>query len=320
VVVLKAAVLRELHKPLSVEDIPFPACSFGSVMVKVTCAGICGAQLQEIDGLKGDPSLMPHMLGHEGCGTVLVGTSKFHKGDKVVIHWRKGSGIDAPRPTGDWGPTKYGPCACFCEFSEISENRLTKIPDWVPDDLACLLGCCLSTALATVENNIKWGERVLVLGCGGVGMSMVFALRANHCIAHAVDRAPKPLPLFVRSFSLLIPKDNFDVIIDTTGNADLINIAMNHAKGWQKLILVGQGNGLVSIDGMFAGEGRTIMATQGGGFNPDTDIPRYVNMWKNGALDGYEHIITHRIKIEQINDGIALMRNGKAGRVLIEMN
>ena len=70
---------------------------------------------------------------------------------------------------------------------------------------------------------------------------------------------------------------------------------------------------------IFQGNGGRIEATNGGGFNPTKDIPRYVQMWRDGKLDDYKKIITHRIKLEEINQGISLMRDGKAGRVLIEM-
>jgi Zn-dependent alcohol dehydrogenase len=60
--------------------------------------------------------------------------------------------------------------------------------------------------------------------------------------------------------------------------------------------------------------------TSAGGFNPAKDILRYVEMFRHGTFDGYEKIITHRISLDQINEGIRLMRDGKAGRVLIEMN
>jgi S-(hydroxymethyl)glutathione dehydrogenase/alcohol dehydrogenase len=69
---------------------------------------------------------------------------------------------------------------------------------------------------------------------------------------------------------------------------------------------------------LFDGEGKTIKATQGGQFNPDRDIPRYIQMWKSGVLrlDG---IITHRFPFKQINDAIELAKSGNAGRVMLEM-
>ncbi len=59
--------------------------------------------------------------------------------------------------------------------------------------------------------------------------------------------------------------------------------------------------------------------TSAGGFDPSKDIPRYCEMFRHGTFEGYEKIITHRINLDEINQGISLMRDGKAGRVLIEM-
>ena len=73
----------------------------GQVLVKVHYSGICGSQLGEIDGAKGEDKFLPHLLGHEGSGTVLeIGPGVRHvkAGDKVVLHWRKGLGIESPTP------------------------------------------------------------------------------------------------------------------------------------------------------------------------------------------------------------------------------
>ncbi len=65
-------ILVELNAPLIVADLELPATlSFGQVLVKVHYSGICGAQINEIEGAKGPDKFLPHLLGHEGSGTVL---------------------------------------------------------------------------------------------------------------------------------------------------------------------------------------------------------------------------------------------------------
>ena len=66
-----AAILLELNKPLVLEEIEIPKLTFGQVLIDVLCSGICGSQLGEIDGVKGPDPYLPHLLGHEGSGTVL---------------------------------------------------------------------------------------------------------------------------------------------------------------------------------------------------------------------------------------------------------
>ena len=98
---MKAAILTHLNQPLSVEDIELTPLDVGQVLVRVLMSGICGAQLQEIRGEKNNEKFLPHLLGHEGCGIVEdigVGVTKVKRGDKVIMHWRKGQGIESPFP------------------------------------------------------------------------------------------------------------------------------------------------------------------------------------------------------------------------------
>ncbi len=328
---MKAAVLEEIGKPLRIMDLPIPSTQdidFESmILVKMLTVGICGAQLQEIDGTKGNPAHCPHLLGHEGCG-VVWGTNQ-----KVVVHWRKGEGKDAVMPV--LGTVKYGPCTTFSEYTLVARNRITQIPNDVPSDLACLLGCCLSTALATVENvaRVQAGQNVLVIGCGGVGLSMILAARYALGKVTAIDGFDSKRP-FAESLGATFHRSNelyafrvegYDAILDTTGNAEIFETFVNYIAPSGKYVLVGQPRKgepfrIPNASRLFDGEGQTIQATQAGGFNPTIDIPYYLRLWRNGFLTDYPKLITHRIKLDEINEGISLMRSGRAGRVLIEMN
>jgi len=307
---MKAAVLTEIGKPLTILELPVVfgngtifedevGLTRGQVLVKVLCAGICGSQLQEIDGLKGDPAHLPHLLGHEGCGRV-VGVRhdsyKFKIGDKVVLHWKKGTGADVSG--GTFNGIRSGPVTTFSEYSIVSENRCTKIDEDVPNDLAAFLGCCLSTALAIVENEafVKPETTVLVIGCGGLGLALIIALKAagvKHVFATDKQERKQRIVNKLGGQFLFNLAGGMDLVIDTTG--DYKHLATGCYISLQK------------------------GGTEGGGFNPPKDIPRYVKMWRDGLLKDYPKLITHRIKLEQINDGIQLMREGKAGRVLIDM-
>src|SRR3989338_2960707 len=84
---MRAAVLVELNRPLVVAEIELPkTLSFGQVLVKVQYSGICGAQINEIQGTKGPDKFLPHLLGHEGSGIVMeigAGVKTVKKGDRV---------------------------------------------------------------------------------------------------------------------------------------------------------------------------------------------------------------------------------------------
>ena len=330
---MKAAVLEEIERPLAIRELDMAThhdnvgglclLEHGQVMVKMLCAGICGAQLQEIRGEKGNTSYLPHLLGHEGCGIVQetgLRVTEISKGDKVVVHWRKGRGLEAPG--GTYGNVKSGPCATFSEYTIASENRCTKVPENFPADLGALLGCSLSTALATIEAQCTWAQDILVVGCGGLGLALILASRLAHprsLWAHdkARIKSDRACSLGAIFLSEPFPTQKFDVILDTVGDLGWID----NVKPSGKYILIGQwyGHALLKPRHLFEGEGKTIRAVQAGGFQPDIDIPRYVDLWKRGLLEDYRKIIGHRVDLEHINDGIELLRTGRAmGRVMID--
>ena len=188
---MKAAVLEKLNYPLAIREV-FPTELLpGQVYVKVLASGLCGAQLHEIRGHKGNGKFLPHLMGHEGCGIVKEvgpGVTTVQEGDKVVMHWRPGSGIESEFPKYHLGEKiiSSGKCTTLSEFSIVSENRLTKVPYDTPTVLAAMLGCSLTTALGIIDNecNLKFGESVAVIGCGGVGLNLIQAAKMKS--AHPV--------------------------------------------------------------------------------------------------------------------------------------
>ena len=88
---MKAAILVESKKPLVVANIDFPGkLDVGQVQVKLQYSGICGAQINEIDAVKGSDKFLPHLLGHEGSGVVQKtgpGVTTVKEGDHVVLHY-----------------------------------------------------------------------------------------------------------------------------------------------------------------------------------------------------------------------------------------
>lgn len=144
----KAAILTELNSPLEIMDLEIPKLSVGHVLVEVHTTGICGSQILEIQGYKNNTKFLPHMMGHEGGGIVIdvdSSVSKVKSGDRVVIHWRKSSGIEANFVK--YGNIGSGKAVTFAEKVIVSENRITKVPNDMKFDLCALCGCCLTTVL-----------------------------------------------------------------------------------------------------------------------------------------------------------------------------
>ena len=152
----KAAVLTELRKPLLVKKITLPeSLSYGQVLVKIHYSGVCGSQVGEIDGVKGEDKYLPHLLGHEGSGTVLKigeGVTKVDEEDTVILHWRKGDGINSRTPKYGCknGQINAGWVTTFNNYAVISENRLTKVSDDLDLVTAPLLGCAITTGFGVI--------------------------------------------------------------------------------------------------------------------------------------------------------------------------
>ena len=126
-------------------------------------------------------------MGHEGCGIVEEigpGVTTVKVGDKVVMHWRKGDGIESNFPSYIYNDKKMssGKVTTISEYSVVSENRLTTVPDDTPEELCALLGCAMTTAIGTITNEaqVKFGESVLVVGCGGLGLHLIEAAKLSN--------------------------------------------------------------------------------------------------------------------------------------------
>lgn len=334
---MKAAVLEQINAPLAIRDVELTELKVGQVLVKILVSGLCGAQLHEIRGHKGNAKFLPHLMGHEGCGIVEEvgpGVTTVKVGDKVVMHWRPGTGIEAPFPSYilDGKPMSSGKVTTLSEYSIVSENRLTAVPQDTPPELCAILGCALTTAMGIIDNEVdlKFGESVAVVGCGGVGLNLIQAASLKSaCPIYAVDSNLTKRDLcftagastFTNSINNV--DENVDVIIDTTGIPEVISECASKLSGKGRIILVGQpapGKGIEIINALnlFNGMGQTIKATQGGKTNPTEDIPRYVRMHKEGLLD-VKQFVTHTFKLEQVNEAFDLLRSGNAGRIIIKI-
>jgi len=168
----RAAVLRDLRAPLSLETIETFGLRRGEVLVKVMFSGVCHSQLMEVDGARGPDRFLPHLLGHEGTGIVVdtgEGVTKVHRDQKVVLGWIRGQGLEANgiKYKGDHGHVNAGGVTTFNEYAVVAENRLVPLPESIPMDLGVLLGCALPTGAGIVINNIRPQKgKVIAVGTG----------------------------------------------------------------------------------------------------------------------------------------------------------
>ena len=334
---MKAAVLEKLNYPLAIREV-FPTQLLpGQVYVKVLASGLCGAQLHEIRGHRGNEKFLPHLMGHEGCGIVKEvgpGVTTVKEGDKVVMHWRPGSGIESEFPKYHLGEKiiSSGKCTTLSEFSIVSENRLTKVPHDTPTVLAAMLGCSLTSALGIIDNecNLKFGESVAIIGCGGVGLNLIQAAKMKNAYpVYGVDINDKMFDLTqqigvdIFTCDLEFIPHKVDVILDTTGVPEVISKAFDKLAPSGRLIMVGQpapGTDLNIFNplSMFDGQGKSIRASQGGGTKPNEDIPRYIKLANREMLD-FNTLHTDTFALDNINDAFDLLKTGNAGRIIIKI-
>ncbi len=334
---MKAAVLEQLNKPLAIREVELTPLTVGQVLVKIIVSGICGSQIHEIKGFKGNGKFLPHLMGHEGCGIVEdigPGVTTVQVGDKVVMHWRQGSGIESSFPSYriDGKLFSSGRVTTLSEQAIVSENRLTAIPRDTDSELAALLGCSMTTALGIIDNQsgIKFGETVAIIGCGGVGLNLISgALLRGASTVYAIDSIQEKEALvlaqgasyFLKSTNDLPEK--VDLIVDTTGIPAVISKALNSLSNVGRLILVGQPPPEAEIVipnalQLFDGAGQSIRATQGGDTRPQIDIPNYLKLFSSRKI-GISNLITHRFTLDAINTAFETLKTGKSGRILIEI-
>jgi len=336
----KAVVLFEQNTPLRIVSMMKVGPSHGQVGIRMISASLCGAQWNEITGVKGPDRFLPHMMGHEGVGEVVSigsGVTKVRNGDIVILHWRKGSGCDCfgPKFTSQFGEIGSGPVTTFSEYTVVAENRVTPIK-YNPEMkyLYPLVGCALSTSwgLLTKEVMAKREHTLFICGAGGLGMSIAFWAKLFQQKQLVVfDRVELKRPQVEKlggnfysienGESIDSINENFDIVIDTTGNVQNISSCFNRVKSGGKMVLVGQPkvDSVLKLNNpLRIFNGIKIFSSDGGLFSPDEDIKVILN-----ALESNEELrdllVSHIIRIENVNEGFRLMQAGEATRVVIDL-
>ena len=341
----EAAVLFELAQPLRLITLSIPDLKPGQVLVDIAYSGVCRSQLLEVRGKRGEDRFLPHTLGHEGSGTVLevgAGVNKVKQGDRVVLSWIKGSGADVPSTVyqSSEGQINSGAISTFMRLTVTCENRVTPIPDAMPLREAALLGCAIPTGAGIILNTarVRPGSSVAVFGVGGIGLSAVLAadlMNATTIIAvdvfeHKLEQARQigathlinarqrdPLATILE----ITGGRGVDYAIEAAGHRETMETAFQSVRDNGGLcVLAGnlQHGERISLDPFDLIKGKQIIGTWGGETLPDRDIPLYVNLYLSGRLK-LDRLITHTYSLNDINQALDDLEEGKVGRALIEM-
>jgi S-(hydroxymethyl)glutathione dehydrogenase/alcohol dehydrogenase len=219
---MKAAVFREINKPMEIEQVDLAKPGPREVLIRTAAAGVCHSDLHFFNGTY--PGRLPMVLGHESAGIVEQVGSDVHyvkPGDHVITclsvfcghceycltghmslcqepETRRGEGQE-PRISKDGSALEqFANLGSFAEHMLVHEHAVAKIREDMPLDRAALIGCGVTTGVGAVIHTaqVEPGATVAVIGCGGVGLSCINgAAIAGASRIIAVDMVPSKLEL-----------------------------------------------------------------------------------------------------------------------------
>jgi S-(hydroxymethyl)glutathione dehydrogenase/alcohol dehydrogenase len=265
-------------------------------------------------------NLCTAIRGTQGKGVMPDGTSRFSFGGKPVLH--------------------YMGCSTFANFTVLPEIALAKIREDAPFDKVCYIGCGVTTGIGAVINTAKVqpGDNVIIFGLGGIGLNVVQGARlagANMIIGVDLNPARKELAEkfgmthFVNPSEVegdLVPylvnltDGGADYSFECIGNVDVMRQALECChRGWGQSIIIGvAGAGQeIKTRPFQLVTGRVWKGTAFGGARGRTDVPKIVDWYMDGKIN-IDDLITHKLKLEDINKGFDLMHEGKSIRSVVE--
>jgi len=358
---MQAIVVHDPAAGHSLETVEIDEPRAGEVLVKIAGSGVCGSDLHVLHG-RATVATFPLVLGHEGAGVVeAVGpdVEGVRVGDHVVIalygpcghchHCRTGDIVScngAERTAGMFGRMADGSSrvhqgatalypfvgiGSLAEFSVVRAAQTVVVPPEIPLDVIALAGCGVTTGLGAVFNTARVapGDRVAVVGCGGVGLNVIQGARlagASTIIAidplaakldlasdlgatHCVDASAGPMREAVHA----IAPGGVDIAFEVVGNPALVAETFELTRPGGLCVMVGSpGPGsTIPISGTSLFMERRLAGCVGGSNVPARDIPRIVDLYRAGRLD-LDRLVSQRLPIDRFADAV---RDAEAGTV-----
>ncbi len=255
----------------------------------------------------------------QGRGLMPDGSSRFSVNGEPVFH--------------------YMGTSTFSNYTVLPEIALAKIRKDAPFDKVCYIGCGVTTGVGAVINTAKVepGANVVVFGLGGIGLNVIQGARmvgANQIVGVDLNDTKKPLAEQFGMTDFINPREVDDVvaaIVDVTGggadysfecigNVTTMRQALECChKGWGESVIIGvAGAGQEIATRPFQlVTGRVWRGTAFGGARGRTDVPKIVDWYMDGKID-IDSMITHKLSLDDINEGFDLMHRGKSIRAVVE--
>ncbi|MET4427192.1 S-(hydroxymethyl)glutathione dehydrogenase/alcohol dehydrogenase [Mycolicibacterium sp. 624] len=358
-ITMKAAVLRDNADILEIEDVEIDRVGPHEILVDTAAAGLCHSDLYHLRGVFDIPR--PTVLGHESAGVVVeVGdqVQGFSPGDHVITCLAAAcgacqrcltgrtylcSGAHTLRQDGSSRLSQGGEevfqflnVSSFAEQLLVHESAAVRITKDMPLDLAALIGCAVTTGVGAVLNKgqVRPGQTVAVIGCGGIGLSAVQGARlsgASRIVAVDLN-AEKLATAKVLGATDVVNANCGDV---AAAIRDLTNGGVDHsfeavgspttATAALECLDIGGSATIVGlmpagktfpVQGRLLLDDRRIQGSYMGSQNFRIAMPKYVEMFLDGRLL-LEEMVSSRITLAGVNEAFAAMEKGHALRDLI---
>ncbi|BCJ87904.1 zinc-dependent alcohol dehydrogenase family protein [Effusibacillus dendaii] len=266
---------------------------------------------------EGRPALCEPGAQSNTAGTLLSGERRLHAGNQEIHHHLGVSG--------------------FAEYAVIARNSLVKVDPDVPFEQVALFGCAVMTGVGAVINTarVEAGSTVAVVGLGGVGLSALLgAVVAGARRIVAVDLNPNKLELAKQLgatdvFDSRDPETVQKIRAATNGGVDYAFETAGAVPAMQVAYQITRRGGTTVTTGLpdpshqfsfpqvtLTAEERTIKGSYVGSCVPSRDIPRYIELFKQGRLP-VDRILTGTVSLEELNEGFDRLHKGEASRIVM---
>ena len=336
---MQAAVLHGFRQEFKINDVPIPSPSEGEVLVKVMAAGICSTDLDIQDGLINTIAL-PHIPGHETAGIVVENgkqATRYAVGTRVIAAIDIGCGYCRFCRIGKKNLcislTRIGfeRNGSYAQYVVVPEDNLVPFSDAISFEKAALIPdsvACMYHAIKG-QGNVRGGDRVLIMGIGGLGVQGVQIAKYFGADVFCTSRNDEKLEV-ARNFGAdctintksenvkekiddFTNGDGCDVVFDNIGSATSIQEALDVVRPGGKVIVVGNAVKEFSVNYLsvlfYEREIIGIRASN------RQDLVESVRMVESGHIDPY--LFSAR-RLQEVNEALGLLRNNKApGRTVL---
>ncbi len=338
----RGVVLTEVGR-FGLEEIEVSPPGPSEVAVRIEASGVCHSDLHVAQ--TGWAHRLPVLLGHEGAGVVEAvgeGVESVAVGDRVVLGWRSPCGRCPWCSRGDQRRCRTPPRArgrlalpdgrelsqtlqmgTFADRTVVHEAAAVVVPDGLPPEQACLIGCAIATGVGSVlETAHVWeGARVAVIGCGAVGLSAVQGARiAGAEEIYALDLDDRKVET-ARRFGATHggPGERLDFVFDVVGRPETVAQGLDMLGHAGTLVFIGLPqpgtSASVDLNALFDRRLR-IVVSHGGDHWPAEDFPRLAAWALEGKLD-LASMVSKTVGLEDVESAFAELGAGDVIRSVI---